>query len=116
MLPGQPCMSQPCQDSLLMTCVKFQFYRVKAVNLPLLVHKLSPQPFINFGNFDLFSCFTKIMFLWDVTELIVSLHFPVQGHNVVRVIMEESEDYFVVSWNNDPMLPVYLLANKVGSP
>ena len=38
--------------------------------------------------------------------------FSLQGHNVVHVIMEESEEDFVVSWNDDPMLPMYLMGQK----
>ena len=48
-------------------------------------------------------------------ELVVSLCFPVQGHNVLHVITEENEDS-VVSWNDDPMLSIYSIGGEVVSP
>ena len=54
------------------------------------------------------------MFWQDAMELIVSLRIPVQGHNVVHVVMEKSDEDNVVSWNDDPMLPVYSMGRRSG--
>ena len=47
-------------------------------------------------------------------KLIISLRLPVQGHNVVHVVTEESDEDNVVSWNDDPMLPVYSMGRRSG--
>lgn len=54
------------------------------------------------------------MFWRDALELIVSLCFPVQGHNVLHVITEENDEDSVASWNDDPMLPIYSMGRRSG--
>ena len=47
-------------------------------------------------------------------ELIVLLCFIVQGRNVLHVTMGESDEDSAVSWNDDPMLPVYSMGRRSG--